>query len=128
MSNNCQRPVYEGCELRLLPGAGLREHLLELAARCSQRYAHCIRSGLETVPLRNSYRHVRFTIGKIESVPQRIDGRVVGPIWVYYKDNTPHELKSRIKVTNRPERKSNKQERPDINITTDRQEALLSCR
>jgi len=106
MSENSQRPIHQGRELRLLPCARLGKDLLKLAPRGGQRHSHCIGGRLQTIPLRNGYRHMRFTIGQVKRSSQGIDSRFVDPVRVDDEDDTPRKFHGRIARANRLQRKS----------------------
>jgi hypothetical protein len=96
MSEKRQCPVHESCEFCLLPGAGLGKHLLELAARCGQSHTYRIGGGLEAITMRNCDRHLRLPMGEAEGSPQKIDGGIVGPIWINNKDDAAYKPNGRV--------------------------------
>jgi hypothetical protein len=122
-----QGPMHESCELCLMTGAGFGKGLLELAPRCGRSDPHLTGGHLQTLTMRDGYRRLRFTLGQIEGLPQRLDGGVISAIRIADEDNAARELIAGIwglQGAYPLERHSDEQEGSQIGAAVDCQETL----
>jgi hypothetical protein len=78
--------------------------------------------------LRDGYRHLRFAIRQVESLPERFDGRIVDLIRIADENDAARELIGTVRGPNRLHWNRDQQERPQIITAADCQDTLRSLR